>query len=219
MKYLNVPLALESKAFGDSGSFEGYAAIFGNVDLGGDVIERGAFKEIITGRNGMVKILNQHRSSDPIGVAEVKQDDKGLQFKGQLILEAASARSAYALMKGGALDGMSIGYDVMEGGGKILESGIRQLTALKLWEISPVTFGMNPLAGIDSVKTAAQITTIREFEDFLRDAGGFSKAQAVAIASGGWKTLQDRRDSGDESVKNYLEMLNNFATSPHGVPQ
>ena len=113
MKFLNLPLEFETKAFGDAGTFEGYAAIFGNVDLGGDVIERGAFKEIVKGRNGMVKILNQHRSLDPIGLAEVKQDDKGLSFKGQLVLEAASARSMYALMKGGVVDGMSIGYDVL----------------------------------------------------------------------------------------------------------
>lgn len=208
MKFLNIPI--ETKAFGDSGSFEGYASIFGNVDLGGDVIERGAFKEIVKGRNGMVKILNQHRSNDPIGVADVKQDDKGLAFKGQLILEAPSARSAYALMKGGALDGMSIGYDVLEGGGKILESGIRVLTGLKLWEISPVTWGMNPLAGIDNVKIASNITNIRELEDFLRESG-FSKAQAVAIASRGWNGLQDRRDSGEaDGAKEYLHFLNSL---------
>jgi HK97 family phage prohead protease len=195
MKALNLPT--EFKAFGDTGSFEGYAAIFGNVDLGGDVIERGAFKEFAKGRDGRVKILNQHRTSDPIGTAEVEQDDKGLRFKGQLILEAASARSAYALMKGGALDGMSIGYDVLAGGAEILKSGIRQLKAIKLYEISPVTFGMNPLAGIDSVK---QITTIREFEDFLRDVGGFSVAQAKALASGGFKALQTTRDEGDAVV-------------------
>jgi hypothetical protein len=113
-------------------------------------------------------------------------------------------------MKGGVLDGMSIGYDVLEGGAKILESGIRQLFGLKLWEISPVTWGMNPLAGIDAVKTA-NITTIREFEDFLRDAGGFSKSQAVAIAGGGWKTLQDRRDSGEaDGAKEYLKFLNSL---------
>jgi uncharacterized protein len=212
MKFLNA--SLEIKAFGDSGSFEGYAAIFGNVDLGGDVIERGAFKEIVKGRDGMVKILNQHNNRDPIGVAEVSQDDKGLRFKGQLILEAASARGAYALMKGGALDGMSIGYDVLEGGAKILESGIRQLKALKLWEISPVTFGMNPLAGIDSVKQAGNITTIREFEDFLRDAGGFSKAQAKDIATGGWKSLQYRRDSGNaDGIKEVLDTLSNLKFS------
>jgi|WetSurMetagenome_2_1015567.scaffolds.fasta_scaffold139669_2 uncharacterized protein len=206
MKFLGLPV--EFKAFGDSGSFEGYASIFGNIDLGGDVIERGAFKEIIKGRDGKVKVLNQHSTRDPIGVAEVKQDDKGLYFQGQLILEAPSARSAYALMKGGALDGMSIGYDVLEGGAKILESGIRQLKALKLWEISPVTFGMNPLAGIDSVKSSGNITTIREFEDFLRDAGGFSKAQATDIAVGGWKKLNDRRDAGEaDDATTYLKFL------------
>lgn len=210
MKFLGVPL--EIKAFGESGSFEGYASIFGNIDLGGDVIERGAFKEIVKGRDGKVKILNQHNMRDPIGTAEIKQDDKGLFFQGQLILEAASARSAYALMKGGALDGMSIGYDVLEGGAKILESGIRQLKSLKLWEISPVTFGMNPLAGIDSVKTAGNITTIREFEDFLRDAGGFSKAQAKDIAVGGWKSLQDRRDAGDgDDAAQYLNFLKSLS--------
>jgi len=208
MKFLNA--SLEIKAFGDSGSFEGYAAMFGNVDLGGDVIERGAFKEIVKGRDGMVKILNQHNSRDPIGVAEVTQDDKGLRFKGQLILEAASARGAYALMKGGALDGMSIGYDVLEGGAKILESGIRQLKSLKLWEISPVTFGMNPLAGIDNVKQFGNVTNIREFEDFLRDAGGFSKAQAKLLASGGWKAMPDQRDADGEAdlMQQHAKFLN-----------
>lgn len=208
MKFMN--LATEFKAFGDSGSFEGYAAVFGNVDLGGDILMRGAFKEIVKGRDGKVKVLNQHRTSDPIGVADVKADDKGLHFQGQLILEAPAARSAYALMKGGALDGMSFGYDVLPGGGKVLESGVRELTAIKLWEISPVTFGMNPLAGIDTVKASVQITTTREFEDFLRDAGGFSKAQAIAIASGGFKAMQGLRDAGDAeaAAKQLLDFIN-----------
>lgn len=192
MDLLNIPIQLEVKAFGDSGSFEGYAAIFGNVDLGGDVIERNAFKDIVKNKSGMVTILNQHNMRDPIGAAEVTQDDKGLAFKGQLVLEVPSARSAYALMKADVLNGMSIGYDVLPGGAEMMKSGVRQLKALKLWEISPVTFGMNPLAGIAGVK---RITTIREFEDFLRDAGGFSAAHAKALASGGFKALQQSRDA------------------------
>lgn len=191
MNQLSVPT--EFKAFGDSGSFEGYAAIFGNVDLGGDVIERGAFKEFVKGKNGRVKILNQHRQSDPIGTAEVSQDGKGLFFQGQLILEAASGRSAYALMKGGALDGMSIGYDVLEGGAKILESGIRQLTALKLWEISPVTFGMNPLAGIETVKGA------RDLEDLLKNHAGMSQREAKRFITGGRAALAIE-DAADEQA-------------------
>jgi hypothetical protein len=73
---------------------------------------------------------------------------------------------------------------------------------------------MNQLAGIDGVKNAGNITTIREFEDFLREAGGFSKAQAVAIACGGWKTLQDRRDSGaSDDAKELLGYLSSLKFS------
>ncbi len=201
----SLDLQIEFKAFGESsGAFEGYASMFGNVDLGGDVIERGAFKEIAKGRDGRVKVLYQHNMRDPIGVAEVEQDDHGLKFKGQLILESASARGAYALMKGGALDGMSIGYDVLPGGAEQLKSGVRRLTALKLWEISPVTFGMNPLAGVDSVKGLAdRITTAREFEAFLRDAG-FSKSRALQLVSGGWRAIEGLRDAGDEKAAEKL---------------
>jgi HK97 family phage prohead protease len=194
MEYLN--LALETKSLdGDAGNFKGYAAIFGNVDLGGDIIEKGAFKEIVRGRNGRVKVLNQHNMRDPIGSADVEQDSKGLKFNGDLVLAVPSAQSAYALMKADALDGMSIGYDVLPGGAEILSSGVRKLKALKLYEISPVTFGMNPKAGITGVKSS-DITTIREFEDFLRDVGGYTNAQAKALASGGFKALQSTRDEG-----------------------
>lgn len=203
--------ATEFKAIGDSGSFEGYAAVFGNIDQGGDVIERGAFKEFAKRRNGKIVVLNQHRPSDPIGVAEVEQDDKGLKFSGQLILETPSARGAHALMKGGALDGMSVGYDILAGGAEVLKSGVRQLKALKLWEISPVTFGMNELAGIDSVKAAERLKTIREFEDFLRDEGGFSAQRAKAIASAGWGAVDTARDGPDQALAKTLEALASFA--------
>jgi uncharacterized protein len=207
MEFLN--LQLETKSLSDAGTFEGYAAVFGNVDLGADVIEKGAFKEIVLGRNGRVKVLNQHNQRDPIGTAEVVQDGKGLKFKGELVMGVRSAQEAYLLMKSDALDGMSIGYDVLPGGAEILTSGVRKLKALKLYEISPVTFGMNPKAGITGVKSS-DITTIREFEDFLRDVGGYTIAQAKALASGGFKALMGTRDvsavDGGE-VKNLLDFI------------
>lgn len=196
MKFLNVPT--EFKAAGDNGEFTGYASMFGNVDLGGDVIERGAFKEIVKNAAGKVVVLWQHATRSPIGVADVKQDDKGLSFTGSLVLEDPQARTAQAHMKAGSVRGMSIGYDVLDGGAKILESGIRQLTGLKLWEISVVTFGMNPLAGVDSVKHASAIGTIRDYEDFLRDVGGFTGRQAKLLASAGYGALQSARDESGE---------------------
>lgn len=205
-----IDLQTEYKALGDAGTFEGYASISGNVDLGGDVIERGAFKEFAKTRDGKVIVLYQHSSRDPIGKADVHQDDKGLRFVGQLELNDGMARKAYTLMKAGILDGMSIGFDILPGGAKILESGIREITAAKLWEISPVTWGMNPLAGVDSVKAAGQITSIREFEDFLRDVGGFSKGQAKLLASAGWKAMPGWRDaSGEADLKQLADFIRN----------
>lgn len=207
--------ATEFKAMGDTGTFEGYAAIFGNVDQGGDVIERGAFKEFVKTRDGKVLVLYQHSSRDPIGKADVKQDDKGLYFAGQLELNDGMGRKAHALMKSGLLDGMSIGFDVLPGGQKVLENNVRELTKLKLWEISPVTFGMNELARIEAVKAAAQIATIREFENFLRDEAGFSHAQAKLLAVGGWKALQDARDESGLSAdaKQLIETIQNLTRS------
>ena len=198
MRYLNLPG--EFKDVGDTGTFEGYASIAGNVDLGGDVIERGAFKEFVKNKDGKTVVLWQHGVRDPIGVADVKEDDVGLRFSGRLVLEDPTARKAHAHMKAGSVQGMSIGYDVLEGGAEILSSGIRKLTALKLWEISPVTFGMNPLAGIDGVKEmAAGVKNIRDYEEFLREAG-FPRAAAKALAAGGWARLDGQREVDSEAA-------------------
>lgn len=197
MKYLDAPLEFDTKAFGDTGSFEGYAGIFGNVDLGGDILERGSLKEIAKNSEGKVVILNQHNMRDPIGTAEISEDEKGIHFRGGLILEAPSARTAYALMRGKALTGMSFGYDVLPGGAELTEAGVRKLKGIKLWEISPVTFGMNPLAGISDVKAMlreGKLPSLSEFEEFLREAG-FSRSQAKAITGHGLSELL-RRDVG-----------------------
>lgn len=207
MDLLNLPC--EFKALGETGSFSGYAAVFGNVDLGGDVIERGAFKEMVKNSDGRVVMLWQHNPREPLGTAKVEQDDKGLYFEGQLVMEDPMARRAHAHMKAKSVTGMSIGYDPLDS--EITTAGIRRLKELKLWEISPVTWGMNPLAGIDSVKTAQQVTNIREFEDFLRDVGKFSKSQAKLLASGGWKALPDQRDvGGDVTVKQLIDTIKSY---------
>lgn len=212
---------MEIKASGDAGQFSGYASIFSNVDLGGDVISKDApFKEFALNPEGKILIFYSHDTGNgwestgsgglPIGLADVEQNSKGLKFDGQLIMDDPFCQRVQSHMKAGTLAQMSIGYDVLPGGSRMMESGVRELTALKLWEISVVPFGMNPKATIDTVKTAAQITNIREFEDHLREVG-FSKAQAVAIASGGWKTLQDRRESGEaDDAKKLLTYLNSL---------
>lgn len=198
MEKRNVPLEIKS-VDATTGTFDGYASIFGNVDLGGDVIERGAFTEIVKNEDGHVVVLWQHRTDTPIATASIESDHKGLHFKGQLVLEDPAARKALAHMKAKSVRGMSIGFDILDGGFEMLEGGVRLLKKLKLWEISLVTFGMNPLAGVLGAKDVlGQITSIREYETFLRDVGGFSK-DAAKILAAAYKNLPGQRDAEREA--------------------
>ncbi|PZN06638.1 MAG: HK97 family phage prohead protease, partial [Bacillota bacterium] len=135
----------------EDGTFTGYASVFGNVDLVGDVVERGAFKQTIHHTKGRVPILWQHDARQPIGVTEeMREDDKGLWIRARLALATQKGREAYELLKMGAIRGLSIGYDVIK---QKTEGGVRRLKELRLWEISVVTFPANPAAAVAAVKS------------------------------------------------------------------
>ncbi|MCB4768925.1 HK97 family phage prohead protease [Ancylobacter sp. Lp-2] len=137
------------------GSFEGYAALFGRVDLGRDLIVHGAFARSLAERGaGGVRMLFQHDPAEPIGVwTEIREDSTGLFVRGRLTPEVARAREVLALMRAGAIDGLSIGFRAVEGRTDP-RSRVRRLTRIDLWEVSVVTFPMQPDARIDAVKRA-----------------------------------------------------------------
>jgi HK97 family phage prohead protease len=176
---------------GNEGEFEGYASTFGNVDQGGDIVEPGAFIESVVkaksdGRS--IPMLWQHDQREPIGIwKDIAEDSKGLHVKGQLLLEDPLAKRAHVLLKNKALGGMSIGYGIPAGGAEPDEKrrGVMRLKKIDLREISLVTMPMNIAAKVTTVKTIlddGKLPTVREFEEFLRDAG-FSKSLATAIAA------------------------------------
>lgn len=159
----------EVKELGDDGTFEGLAAVFGNVDQQGDRIEKGAFKKTIRESKGIVPILWQHDPWHPIGVSEsMEETDKGLAVVGQLVMDVQQAREAHALMKAGAIKALSIGYravkeTVLSGTQSVSEAGAwRLLHEVKLREFSPVTFPANEAALITHVKRAAEIADALE---------------------------------------------------------
>jgi hypothetical protein len=188
----------EFKTIEATGEIEGYAATYGNVDMGGDIIEHGAFKEFALTKDGQIRVLMQHQFSAWLGKGMLHENDRGMKLKAKLNIGVPRVREVYEFMKDGTLDGLSVGYDVLPGGAE-MDKNVRRLTKLKLWEVSVVTFGMNPKALISSVK-ACDIETIREFEGFLREVGGFSKREATIIATRGFKALETQRDAGDEAV-------------------
>jgi HK97 family phage prohead protease len=135
------------------GLFEGYASLFGLADLGKDVVEPGAFRDSINRRGpGGIKLLWQHDPAEPIGRwITLTEDERGLFVMGQLSLAVARAREIHALMREGAVDGLSIGFR-SEKARTEPRSGLRRLERVDLWEISIVTFPMLPQARVSAVK-------------------------------------------------------------------
>jgi HK97 family phage prohead protease len=146
-------IEFEAKAVAEDGSFTGYASTFGNEDFGRDVMMAGAFVKSLGRRPAeKVKMLRGHDTSEPIGVwTALTEDRKGLLAKGKLILDTTKGRETYALMKAGALDALSVGYRTLKDHFDRAK-GVRFLDEVDLFEISVVTFPMNPRAGISTVK-------------------------------------------------------------------
>ncbi len=187
------------------GTIEGYASIFGNVDAGGDIVAPGAFGASLA-KKPKVKMLWQHDTWSPIGVwDEIKEDQTGLWVRGRILSDVELGREAIALVKSGAIDGLSVGYRTVEAS-KSAE-GNRILERVDLWEISLVTFPMNSEATIDAMKAATM--SKRNFENALRDAG-LSKSVRGALMHGGWDSVQALRDAGDED---YSELLDSIQAS------
>lgn len=196
MNYLTKSVELELKSLTDEGKFSGYGSVFGNVDKGGDVVEAGAFgKSLDTWRKSgrTVPVLWQHKTDEPIGSwDDLKEDNHGLLGDANLWLEDAPyARIAQKGMKSKTITGLSIGYRIKRDSFD-KKTGITTLHELDLVEISVVTNPMNDAARVADVKSmieAGTLPTLREFEEFLRDAGGFSKSQAEKIATHGLQQL------------------------------
>lgn len=141
----------------DQGYFSGHASVFHHVDDQNDVVLPGAFQASIEKwerQNAYPKMLWQHDPREPIGLwMFMEEDRKGLYVEGQLLLDIQKAREAYALMRAGAVDGLSIGYKVIQSQ-RDAKSCIRYLKQVELLEISVVTFAANRQAKITKVKTS-----------------------------------------------------------------
>lgn len=154
------------KVLGEDGTFVGQASVYGNVDLGGDVVEKGAFTRTIAAKAGGVPILWQHDTREPIGLGKLADGKDGLQIDGELVLESPVAQKAYALLKKGVLKGLSIGYETVE---EKMVGAVRHLTEIKLWEVSLVTFPMNELALVSGVKDMGMDEVILRADELMAE--------------------------------------------------
>jgi HK97 family phage prohead protease len=128
--------------------FAGYAAVFDRADRGGDVVRRGAFARALASGADRVPLLWQHRTGEPIGrIERLAEDERGLRVIARLSPQSTAGREAAALLKDGAVGGLSFGYRVRDA----TAGAVRELTDLDLIEISLVTFPMQPLARVHAV--------------------------------------------------------------------
>jgi HK97 family phage prohead protease len=139
-------------------TLEGYAAVFGNRDLVGDVIHRRAFTKTLAERGNKVNFLWQHDKKEPIGrPLEMKEDSRGL-FVRALISRTRRGEDALELLADDAISGLSIGYDPVKGGTDYSKQDgqtTRNLRELKLYEFSLTTFPANEQAQVTALKEDA----------------------------------------------------------------
>lgn len=148
----------ELKADEEKGTFEGYLSVYDVVDLGNDMVRKGAFDKTIKENDGVVPLLYMHDVRQPIGTLELKNDDHGLKVEGQLLLDIQRAGETYTLLKADVMTGLSIGYQTVRA--KIVK-GVRNLIELKLLDGSLVLNPMNTEAVVTGVKNDGQ-----KVEDF-----------------------------------------------------
>ncbi len=205
---------LDLKAANDDGTVEGYGSVFGVRDSYDDVIASGAFQASLAAHKKagtMPAMLWQHDSDKPIGVwTEMVEDSKGLRIKGQLALETMRGKEAHALLKMGALNGLSIGF-VSKQWAYDRDTDIRTLTEIDLWEVSLVTFPANGSARVTNVKAVDELATPKDAERALRDAG-YSKTDATAFVSRVMRMGQQRSESAQDIAK-ALKAANELLTS------
>ncbi len=199
--------------------FQGYGAVFGNVDKGGDLIEPGAFATFLAdmhaGKQEWPAMLSQHgamgltsQDMTPVGVwHDLAEDGKGLKTDG----EFADTERGVELYKLGkmkprpAINGLSIGYIAKDSTPRSQpDEPRRRLKRIDLIEISPVTFPMNGKARISSVKS---IDNERDLEAWLMRDAGLSRKEAQIAISHGFKAALRLRDAAQEHAAAELAQL------------
>lgn len=150
------------------GRIEGHASLFDVADQSGDEVAPGAFAAALQRGGPKVKFLWQHDPSQPIGVWEdLREDDRGLFAQGRILSDVRVGAEALALLRAGAIDGLSIGFRTVRAAR--LPDGRRRLLEIDLWEISLVTFPMLSEARIDTgAEEASELRSLAHMLEVAR---------------------------------------------------
>jgi HK97 family phage prohead protease len=214
-------VSFEIKSIG-AREFEGYGSIFGNRDLGGDIVLQGAFARSLAEHRkaGTLPVMYWMHQPDQVpGVwLEMAEDKAGLYVRGETV-DTVLGRDVHTLLKKQAVRGLSMGYRTIEADWDA--DGNRLLKQVELHEVSVVSRAMNPLAKVEAVKARLSadgeyVPSEREIEQHFREMGCSRKVAKQLLARlfegsdasgtlGG--SLRDAGKAGDEDDGQLLALL------------
>jgi uncharacterized protein len=210
-KALTVPFDIKADSLDDEArSFTGLAATW-QLDLGGDVIHKGAFRRTLSHWKKSKKpmpLLDSHDSYGSVRsvigkMEEATETDAGLETKFSVI-DGPDGDEIWRRIKGGFVDGLSIGYRPIKSEAATeaeqLDGVWRHLKEIELREISVVLWPMNPAARVDagSMKAlTAEVAALKEAAA-TRALTAEEKAELIRLQSdiGALLKLEPEADEG-----------------------
>lgn len=156
----------------DEGVFEAIVSVFGNVDMVGDRVVKGAFEKTLKdweASGDPIPVIWNHDWFDPMAhlgvVLESAEREEGLWVKGKVDLDTAFGAQVWRLLKTRRVKEFSFAYDIVDE--RKAKDGANELLELELFEVGPTLKGANPatqLLGSKSgrVLSAKNETAIRE---------------------------------------------------------
>jgi len=161
----------------DEGVVEAIVNVFGIVDYGNDIVQKGAFGKTIAERWNKILILDQHNTDSvthavaktlaireleaaelPMALlAEYPEATGGLWVKMQFMLDDPKSAAIYTRIKNGLIGEYSIGFDIIQQRFERVEwrgqkVNARIISEVKLYEVSSVLWGMNQATATVSAK-------------------------------------------------------------------
>lgn len=181
--------------------FAGYASKFNGIDAYGDMILPGAYADTLANRDRPVLMMRNHWEGVIGKWTTLAEDDQGLYVEGELTPGHSLAQDTYALLKHGAIHGLSIGYFAEdEEEGIADERRVRILKKINLVEISVVDNAADLGAKVTNVKELHQL---KDIEALLRSRG-FSRSEATAIVAQIKSIAHGERDAHGKAVAELL---------------
>lgn len=139
LEHLEIRLA-PSDLDSTAGTFTGYACVWSELDRHGTAFERGAFTDSLVEQRAAghrLPMLWNHSPDKIVGTwDEIAEDARGLRVAGRLVLETRDGAEAYALLKAGSLNGLSVGF--RRQADRPRSGGGRSITRAALAEVSLV---------------------------------------------------------------------------------